>query len=137
MSALRGRLPIASSQPQHQRGHILRNIPVRPCRRRRLHPTVPHESACGRSGERSVSLSFCPEFGPSHHVWQEALLAVTNAHEGTIFVNTSVPAAANVSQYALELFPEFGLAQAQQVRALYADVGTPLDQTAAIYGDGA
>ncbi|KAJ7104745.1 Alpha/Beta hydrolase protein [Mycena epipterygia] len=64
----------------------------------------------------------------------DALLAVTNVHEGTIFVNTSVPASANVSQYALELFPDFGLAQAQQVRELYANVA-PLDQAAAVCGD--
>ncbi|KAF7366003.1 Carboxylic ester hydrolase [Mycena venus] len=65
----------------------------------------------------------------------EALLAVINAHEGTIFVNASVPASANISEYALELFPDFGLAQASQVHALYADVGSPFDQAAAVHGD--
>ncbi|KAJ6603222.1 Alpha/Beta hydrolase protein [Mycena vulgaris] len=64
-----------------------------------------------------------------------ALLAMTNAFEGTIMVDPSTEATANATQYALDLFPNFGPAQAEKVGALYAGVGTPLAQTEAVYGE--
>ncbi|KAJ7864548.1 Alpha/Beta hydrolase protein [Mycena leptocephala] len=54
----------------------------------------------------------------------EVLLSVTNAFEGTNFVNQSTAATANATQYALDLFPDFGPAQADKVGALYAGLGT-------------
>ncbi|KAJ7189504.1 Alpha/Beta hydrolase protein, partial [Mycena pura] len=65
----------------------------------------------------------------------ETLLSVLTAREGDIFVNASVPASGNVKQYALELFPNLGTAQAEKVGELYADVGAPLDQSAAVVGE--
>ncbi|KAJ7917675.1 alpha/beta-hydrolase [Mycena leptocephala] len=56
----------------------------------------------------------------------EALLAVTNAFEGTIFVNSNV--VVNATQYSLELFPKFSTRQANAVGALYANVGDELFQ---------
>ncbi|KAJ7476599.1 hypothetical protein FB451DRAFT_1338835 [Mycena latifolia] len=53
-----------------------------------------------------------------------ALLSVTNALEGTIFVNQSTSATANATQYALDLYPNFAPAQADRVGALYAGMGT-------------
>ncbi|KAJ6463178.1 Alpha/Beta hydrolase protein [Mycena vulgaris] len=63
----------------------------------------------------------------------EALLAVTNTFEGTIFVdqNTTVTAA----QYSLNLFPGFGTAQAETVGELYADVGNQLFQVDAVQAE--
>ncbi|KAJ6603567.1 alpha beta-hydrolase [Mycena vulgaris] len=65
----------------------------------------------------------------------KALLAVTNTFEGTIFVDQSTGATANATQYALGLFPNFGTAEADRVGALYADLGTQLFQSNAIYGE--
>ncbi|KAJ6615842.1 Alpha/Beta hydrolase protein, partial [Mycena sp. CBHHK59/15] len=65
----------------------------------------------------------------------KALLSVTNAFEGTTFVDQSTEATANATQYALDLFPNFGPTQAQKVGALYAELGTPLFQEEAIIGE--
>jgi hypothetical protein len=64
---------------------------------------------------------------------QEALLAVTNAFEGTIFVNSNV--VVNATQYSLELFPKFSTRQANAVGALYANVGDELFQVNAVQGE--
>ncbi|KAJ7163554.1 Alpha/Beta hydrolase protein [Mycena crocata] len=64
-----------------------------------------------------------------------ALLSVSNAFEGTIFVDQSTEATANATQYALDLYPKFGCSQARQVGALYAGLGTELFQSNAIYGE--
>ncbi|KAJ7470972.1 Alpha/Beta hydrolase protein [Mycena latifolia] len=65
----------------------------------------------------------------------KALLSVTNAFEGTTFVNESTADTANATQYALDLFPNFGPAQADRVGALYRSVGAPIDQNDAIMGE--
>ncbi|KAJ7462907.1 hypothetical protein FB451DRAFT_1562362 [Mycena latifolia] len=52
---------------------------------------------------------------------KKALLSVTNAFEGTIFVNQST---ANATQYALDLYPNFGHAQADRVGLLYSALGS-------------
>ncbi|KAF7375433.1 COesterase domain-containing protein [Mycena sanguinolenta] len=63
----------------------------------------------------------------------QALLSVTNTFEGTLFVNQSV--AVTAAQYALDLFPGFGTAQADTVGALYADDGNELFQVDAVQGE--
>ncbi|KAJ7906506.1 Alpha/Beta hydrolase protein [Mycena leptocephala] len=65
----------------------------------------------------------------------EMLLSVTNTFEGTSFVNQSTGDTANATQYALDLFPSFGPAQANKVRSLYAGLGTQLFQENAIIGE--
>ncbi|KAJ7314680.1 Alpha/Beta hydrolase protein [Mycena albidolilacea] len=65
----------------------------------------------------------------------EALLSVTNAFEGRSFVNQSTAATANATEYALDLFPNLGSAQAEEVGILYAGLGTPLFQTNAVQGE--
>ncbi|KAJ7616846.1 alpha beta-hydrolase [Mycena polygramma] len=65
----------------------------------------------------------------------EALLAVTNTFEGTDFVDQNTGATADARQYALNLFPDFGSAQADQVGSLYAGVGDPLFQENAVQGE--
>ncbi|KAJ7829003.1 Alpha/Beta hydrolase protein [Mycena olivaceomarginata] len=65
----------------------------------------------------------------------EALLSVTNAFEGRSFVNQSTAATANATEYALDLFPNLGSAQADEVGILYASLGTPLFQTNAVQGE--
>ncbi|KAJ7183623.1 Alpha/Beta hydrolase protein [Mycena filopes] len=65
----------------------------------------------------------------------EALLAITNTFEGTDFVDQGTATSANATQYALNLFPNLGPAQADQVGALYAGLGTPLFQENAIQGE--
>jgi hypothetical protein len=66
---------------------------------------------------------------------QEALLSITNAFEGRSFVNESTAATANATKYALDLFPNLGSAQADEVGILYAGLGTPLFQTNAVQGE--
>ncbi|KAJ6477683.1 alpha beta-hydrolase [Mycena sanguinolenta] len=63
----------------------------------------------------------------------QALLSVTNTFEGTIFVNQN--AVVTATQYALDLFPGFGTAQANTVGALYANDGNELFQVNAIQGE--
>ncbi|KAJ7077232.1 Alpha/Beta hydrolase protein [Mycena epipterygia] len=63
----------------------------------------------------------------------KALLSVTNTFEGTIFVNQNTTLTA--AQYAFDLFPNFGTAQADTVGALYNGLGTSLFQVNAVQGE--
>ncbi|KAL4262457.1 Carboxylic ester hydrolase [Pleurotus pulmonarius] len=65
----------------------------------------------------------------------EALLAVTNTHEGNGFVNQSTAATVKAANYALRLFPDLGAANAATVARLYAPVGSPISQVNAIMGE--
>ncbi|KAJ7167191.1 Alpha/Beta hydrolase protein, partial [Mycena crocata] len=65
----------------------------------------------------------------------KVLLSMTNSFEGTLFVDQSTAATANAAQYSLDLFPNFGPAQAHRVAALYAGLGTPISQSSAIQGE--
>ncbi|KAJ7917673.1 Alpha/Beta hydrolase protein [Mycena leptocephala] len=66
----------------------------------------------------------------------EALLAVTNTFEGTIFVNQEKKnASVTAAQYSLELFPGFSTAQANTVGTLYADLGSQQFQVNAVQGE--
>ncbi|KAJ7275934.1 alpha beta-hydrolase [Mycena rebaudengoi] len=65
----------------------------------------------------------------------KALLAVTNTFEGDIFVDPSDPTTRNISEYAMALYPRLRPAQAEKVGALYAMFGTPLSQSAALFGE--
>ncbi|KAJ6451953.1 Alpha/Beta hydrolase protein [Mycena sanguinolenta] len=63
----------------------------------------------------------------------EILLSVTNAHEGTLFVNQS--ADYDVAQYAQQLYPLFGAEEGKAVAAVYQSLGSPQDQVTAINGE--
>ncbi|CAK5266644.1 unnamed protein product [Mycena citricolor] len=63
----------------------------------------------------------------------QALLAIANAFEGTIFINTT--SNVNASQYALELFPHLTETQAKKVGSLYAGLGDNVFQVEAIMGE--
>ncbi|KAF9268298.1 alpha beta-hydrolase [Marasmius fiardii PR-910] len=63
----------------------------------------------------------------------EALLAVTNANEGQDFVNQTAPA--NVTNYAGQLFPNFGPRQEVDVAQLYSGLGSQLDQENLVMGE--
>ncbi|KAJ7931193.1 Alpha/Beta hydrolase protein [Mycena leptocephala] len=65
----------------------------------------------------------------------DALLSITNTFEGVRFVDQTTAATANATQYALQLFPNFGPPQADKVGALYADLGTQLFQENGIMGE--
>ncbi|KAJ7051999.1 Alpha/Beta hydrolase protein [Mycena amicta] len=65
----------------------------------------------------------------------ETVLAVTNAFEGRIFVNTSIPAATSVGSYALELYPKLNSSQAPQIERIYDGVGTTADKIVALFSD--
>jgi hypothetical protein len=80
----------------------------------------------------SVIRSICRRF---FILLQEALLSVTNSYEGATFVDQNTAATANATQYALDLFPNFGSAQADQAGQMYAGLGAPLLQEEAITGE--
>ncbi|KAF5361006.1 hypothetical protein D9756_005124 [Leucocoprinus leucothites] len=65
----------------------------------------------------------------------EALLAVTNAFEGTPFVDARTANTVQIPNYLANLFPEFGDAQVTAGTAQYANMGTPLQQAVAIMGE--
>ncbi|KAJ7216264.1 Alpha/Beta hydrolase protein, partial [Mycena rebaudengoi] len=62
-----------------------------------------------------------------------SLLAMTNTFEGTIFVDQTANQTA--SQYALNLYPEFGALQANVVGALYRNVGGQLFEDNAVHAE--
>ncbi|KAJ7115720.1 Alpha/Beta hydrolase protein [Mycena epipterygia] len=64
-----------------------------------------------------------------------ALLSVTNTFEGVKFVNQSTANTANATQFPLEVFPNFGPAQAERVADFYAGLGTQIFQENAIMGE--
>ncbi|KAJ3887754.1 Alpha/Beta hydrolase protein [Lentinula edodes] len=64
----------------------------------------------------------------------KALLSITNANEGTIFVNQIDPIT-NVSLYSSMLFPKFESQQADDTAELYATLGSPLEQDDLIMGE--
>lgn len=59
---------------------------------------------------------------------------MTNAHEGTIFVNQSEEF--DIAQYAQQLFPLFGAKEGEAVASTYRSLGFPLEQADAIMGEG-
>ncbi|KAH7888188.1 Alpha/Beta hydrolase protein [Phlebopus sp. FC_14] len=60
------------------------------------------------------------------HLNGEALLAVTNANEGTEFVNQSMTL--DISEYILQLFPNLQRSQAALATPLYQHLGTNVEQ---------
>nr|GAT59513.1 predicted protein [Mycena chlorophos] len=52
----------------------------------------------------------------------EIVLVVTNAHEGTGFINQTMPA--NATQFAHSLFPDLPVVETAKVAALYSEDGT-------------
>jgi len=64
----------------------------------------------------------------------KALLSITNANEGVIFVNQASPFP-NTTLYASTLYPKFGSEQADETAELYASLGTVLAQEDMIMGD--
>ncbi|KAJ3841175.1 Alpha/Beta hydrolase protein [Lentinula raphanica] len=63
-----------------------------------------------------------------------AFLAVTNTHEGTLFVDQT-GVVMNTTTYAGQLFPKFGPEQDDAVSKQYAGLGTTLNQINNIMGD--
>ncbi|KII87402.1 hypothetical protein PLICRDRAFT_177155 [Plicaturopsis crispa FD-325 SS-3] len=65
-----------------------------------------------------------------------AVLSITNAFEGTIFVNATQPEAGNTTLYISDLFPFLDINQVEQGVALYAKTGgSTLDQVIGIMGE--
>lgn len=50
-------------------------------------------------------------------------------------MNQSTADTANATQFSLEVFPNFGPAQAERVAAVYAELGTQIFQETAIMGE--
>ncbi|KAF9445722.1 alpha/beta-hydrolase [Macrolepiota fuliginosa MF-IS2] len=65
----------------------------------------------------------------------QALLSVTNAFEGAIFVDMSTADTVQIPSYLANLFPEFRDAEIIAGTAQYANLGAPIDQAIAIMGE--
>jgi hypothetical protein len=63
------------------------------------------------------------------------LLSVTNAFEGTNFVNQNTSATVQVADYVSQLFPNFGPSEINAAVAQYAGLGTNIFQMEAIIGE--
>jgi len=63
----------------------------------------------------------------------DVLLSVTNTNEGPLFVNQT--AEYDVAEYVRNLFPLFGTEESNAAAAIYASLGSPLDQVNAIMGE--
>ncbi|KAK7032239.1 hypothetical protein VNI00_013197 [Paramarasmius palmivorus] len=64
---------------------------------------------------------------------QKALLAVTNADEGSIFVDPSAPL--NASAYASQIFPKLGQKELAAIEEAYGGLGSMLNQNILINGE--
>ncbi|KAG6906117.1 hypothetical protein DXG01_015840, partial [Tephrocybe rancida] len=70
-----------------------------------------------------------------HKVNGDALLSVTNTFEGVMFVDQGTASTINVPQYVGDLFPTFGEREIEKAAALYAGLGSPMDQVNSIVGE--
>ncbi|KAF4598669.1 hypothetical protein EYR38_007075 [Pleurotus pulmonarius] len=64
-----------------------------------------------------------------------ALLAITNSNEGVIFVNQSTADSVTAAQFARNVFPRLGPAQAVEAARLYEGLGPPIEQANSIMGE--
>jgi carboxylesterase type B len=65
----------------------------------------------------------------------QILYSVTNTFEGAVFVDTSGPSTAQISDYVSQLFPNFGTTQIQAATAQYAGLGSSAFQAIAMMGE--
>ncbi|KAF8801565.1 alpha/beta-hydrolase [Phlegmacium glaucopus] len=63
------------------------------------------------------------------------VLTVTNAFEGTVFVNQNTASTVQIADYVSQLYPNFGTAQINAAVAQYAGLGTNIFQADAIMGE--
>ncbi|KAF8868623.1 Alpha/Beta hydrolase protein [Infundibulicybe gibba] len=70
-----------------------------------------------------------------HKVNGEVIMAVTNAFEGTLFVNTSTAATVQIPDFIAQLFPSLNSDQIAGAAAQYKYLGAPIDQAIAIMGE--
>ncbi|KAJ7573689.1 Alpha/Beta hydrolase protein [Mycena floridula] len=63
----------------------------------------------------------------------EGLLAMTNAFEGSIFVNSENPL--NATEFTRQMFPNLKAQETAAAQPLYQALGTDLDQDVAIHGE--
>ncbi|KAK0239585.1 Alpha/Beta hydrolase protein [Armillaria nabsnona] len=64
----------------------------------------------------------------------EALMSVTNADEGAIFVDSSTAGTVQVPEYLMQLFPSLSAQHRDVAVTKYSGLGTPIDQVTAIMG---
>jgi len=66
---------------------------------------------------------------------QEIILTVTNAFEGTVFVNQTAAALMTPAEYVTQLFPNLNAAQIQATAAQYKGLGSNAFVNSAIMGE--
>ncbi|KXN89065.1 hypothetical protein AN958_06369 [Leucoagaricus sp. SymC.cos] len=66
---------------------------------------------------------------------QEALLAITNTVEGTLFVDSTTALSVHIPECLVNLFPRFDKPQVKAASKVYASIGAPTDQAIAIMGE--
>ncbi|KAK0482568.1 Alpha/Beta hydrolase protein [Armillaria novae-zelandiae] len=65
----------------------------------------------------------------------EALMSVSNANEGTVFVNSSTASTVQVPEYLMQLFPGMSAQNRDVAVAKYSGLGAPIDQVSLIMGE--
>ncbi|PBK78742.1 alpha/beta-hydrolase [Armillaria solidipes] len=65
----------------------------------------------------------------------EALMSVTNADEGAIFVDSSTAGTVQVPEYLMQLFPSLSAQHRDVAVTKYSGLGAPIDQVTAIMGE--
>ncbi|KAK0441068.1 Alpha/Beta hydrolase protein [Armillaria borealis] len=65
----------------------------------------------------------------------EALMSITNANEGSLFVNASTASTVQVPEYLTQLFPSLSAQHLDVAVAKYSGLGAPIDQVTAIMGE--
>ncbi|KAK0482566.1 Alpha/Beta hydrolase protein [Armillaria novae-zelandiae] len=65
----------------------------------------------------------------------EALLSVTNANKGTLFVNASTASTVQVPEYLMQLYSSLSVQNRHVAVAKYSGLGAPIDQVTLIMGE--
>ncbi|SJL12160.1 uncharacterized protein ARMOST_15581 [Armillaria ostoyae] len=65
----------------------------------------------------------------------EALMSITNADEGSLFVNASTASTVQVPEYLTQLFPSLSAQNRDVAVTKYSGLGAPIDQVTAIMGE--
>ncbi|PBK93163.1 alpha/beta-hydrolase [Armillaria gallica] len=65
----------------------------------------------------------------------EALMSITNANEGSLFVNQSTASTVQIPEYLTQLFPSLSAQNRDVAVEKYSGLGAPIDQVNAIMGE--
>ena len=127
----------STSKCGNKRARFLRGYRVFPLYRRWLHSKLSDTTDKQRKAEwRKYSWQWLVP--NAWEILQERFLAVTNAFEGTRFINPNISTNMTPSDYASQLFPTFTAEQSNAIAMIYENISTlatNIDKAAAIKGE--